>query len=354
MENFIMGAISDQWLPFSRIIVKSDGNNWSFSWDAKELKKIYKLLRIPVVSSRYENIIKYQSVFYTSRYDVLANWKKPHHRIAFPYYHGQPSTSLMFKSIYDSFCIHHGEINRVQVTNSMMEDLILSSGIDSHKVFRIPIGINLDYFNLTTDRLREKSRSWLGIPQTAFVIGSFQKDGVGMKEGLDPKQIKGPDIFLKTIKILKDQIPEIFVLLTGPARGYVKNGLENLGVPYLHRYLNDYTDIGRYYNALDLYLISSREEGGPKAVLESMASGIPLVTTRVGQAMDLVKHGENGWMVEPEDTEGLAYWVKYVLDNGSSINKVLKEGQVTATNNSYTKQIHLWKDFMNGFVDSDP
>ena len=66
MENFIMGAISDQWLPFSRIIVKSDGNNWSFSWDAKELKKIYKLLRIPVVSSRYENIIKWGCFLYFS------------------------------------------------------------------------------------------------------------------------------------------------------------------------------------------------------------------------------------------------------------------------------------------------
>ena len=36
-----------------------------------------------------------------------------------------------------------------------------------------------------------------------------------------------------------------------------------------------------------------------------MAVGVPLVTTRVGQAADLVRHGENGWMVDAEDVDGL-------------------------------------------------
>jgi glycosyltransferase involved in cell wall biosynthesis len=119
----------------------------------------------------------------------------------------------------------------------------------------------------------------------------------------------------------------------------------------LHKYLNDYTQIGEYFNALDLYIVSSREEGGPKAVLESMASGIPLVTTRVGQAMDLVKHGENGWMVEPEDVQGLAHWAKFVIDNRSSVEDVLMRGKFTAEENSYPSQIPLWREFMTGFVE---
>ena len=110
-----------------------------------------------------------------------------------------------------------------------------------------------------------------------MVIGSFQKDGKGWGEGNEPKLIKGPD-----------------VLLTGPARGYVKTGLESLKIPCKHLYLQDYREIGKYYQALDAYLVTSREEGGPKGVLESMASGIPLISTRVGQAQDLVKQGING------------------------------------------------------------
>jgi glycosyltransferase involved in cell wall biosynthesis len=246
---------------------------------------------------------------------------------------------------------HHNEIDRIQVSHSEMHDIILETGIDSKKVFRIPIGINLEYFSWSTPERRREVREKLGIPLSCVVIGSFQKDGNGWGAGLEPKLIKGPDIFLKTVEILKPQIPELFVLLTGPARGYVKNGLKKIGVPYLHRFLEDYTEIGHYFNALDLYIISSREEGGPKAVLESMASGIPIVTTRVGQAMDLVKHGKNGWMVESEDVDGLALWAKYVIDNSSLLDDILNLGKQTAKENSYPAQVPLWREFMTGFVD---
>ena len=246
---------------------------------------------------------------------------------------------------------NRSEIHRIQVSHSEMHEIILDTGIIPDKVFRIPIGINLEYFKWTTPELKHDVRVKLGIPLSAVVIGSFQKDGNGWEEGFEPKLIKGPDIFLKTVEILKPQIPELFVLLTGPARGYVKNGLEKIGVPYLHKFLEDYTEIGHFFHALDLYIISSREEGGPKAVLESMASGIPLVTTRVGQAMDLVKHGKNGWMVESEDVDGLAHWAKYVIDNSSSLNDILNLGKQTAKENSYPAQVPLWQEFMKGFVE---
>jgi glycosyltransferase involved in cell wall biosynthesis len=83
-----------------------------------------------------------------------------------------------------------------------------------------------------------------------------------------------------------------------------------------------------------------------------MASGVPLVTTRVGQAMDLVKHGQNAWMVEVEDAEGLAHWAEYVLVHRGSLTEVLSQGQKTAEANSYEAQIPLWRNFMQGFMES--
>ena len=136
------------------------------------------------------------------------------------------------------------------------------------------------------------------------MVGSFQKDGVGWGDGQEPKLIKGPDVFLEAMELLRIRVPELFVLLSGPARGYVKTGLDRLGVPFKHLYVDSYPEVGQLFQALDAYIVSSRQEGGPKAVLESMASGVPLVTTRVGQAMDLVHHDVNGWMVESEDYDG--------------------------------------------------
>jgi glycosyltransferase involved in cell wall biosynthesis len=134
-----------------------------------------------------------------------------------------------------------------------------------------------------------------------LAIGSFQKDGVGWADGLEPKLIKGPDLLLDAVGKLARHFP-LHVLLTGPARGYVKRGLDALGIPYSHEYLQDYRDLPNAYHALDLYLVTSREEGGPKAVLEGAATGIPVVSSRVGMAPDVIAHGHTGCLVDVGDT----------------------------------------------------
>ena len=154
------------------------------------------------------------------------------------------------------------------------------------------------------------------------------------------------------MNVLKKSIPNLFVLLSGPARGYVKKGLEAKKIPYKHIYLKNYPQIGELYQCLDLYIIASREEGGPKAILESMASGIPLVTTKVGQAMDLVKHGKNGWMVDVEDVEGLSFWAEKALQDSAKLVKVLEQGYATSILNSYQSQKNLWETFFHGFVNN--
>ena len=113
--------------------------------------------------------------------------------------------------------------------------------------------------------------------------------------------VKGPDLFLEAVEKLARDFP-VFVLLTGPARGYVKTGLDEMGVPYAHHFLDDYLQIVSAYHALDLYLMTSREEGGPKAILECAATGVPLVSSRVGMAPDVITDGATGFLVEVGDT----------------------------------------------------
>jgi glycosyltransferase involved in cell wall biosynthesis len=124
-------------------------------------------------------------------------------------------------------------------------------------------------------------------------------------------------------------------------------------VPYKHTYIKSYPDVAKLFQALDVYLVASRQEGGPKAILESMASGVPLVTTRVGQAMDMVKHGENGWMADVEDLESLARCILEVRDlDQNSLLPILEKGRATAEANTYESQFPLWAGFMNGFVEA--
>jgi glycosyltransferase involved in cell wall biosynthesis len=182
------------------------------------------------------------------------------------------------------------------------------------------------------------------------VVGSFQKDGVGWGAGDEPKRVKGPDVFLDVIDKLRRDVPDLFVLLSGPARGFVTAGLRRQGVPFAHSYLPDPRALAPLYHAIDVYVVASRQEGGPKAVLEGMASGIAMVTTRVGQAIDLVRHRQNGWIVDVEDVDGLAHWAAEVLLNGAPAG-VLDAAYQTALENSYDAQLGLWESFLEGFVE---
>jgi len=278
------------------------------------------------------------------------------HHIGFSYFHGLPGKGdSSFDQVYESLRVHHTRISRIQATNKQMRDVILQTGIDAEKVRLIPIGINLDLFPFRNPDDKRRARDILGIPQSAYVIGSFQKDGVGWGEGSEPKLIKGPDVFLATMRTLRSRIPDIFVLLSAPARGYVKHGLTELGIPYKHVYLRNYPSIRQLYETLDLYLVASRQEGGPKAILESMASGVPIISTRVGQAADIILPEKNGWLVDVEDVEGLSHAVQhvYALDD-TALFRVLASGRATATSMSYSSQLPLWTEFMKGFVECSP
>jgi len=153
---------------------------------------------------------------------------------------------------------------------------------------------------------RAAARAALDLPADAFVVGSFQKDGVGWEEGLEPKLIKGPDVLVAALARVAPEADDLHVLLTGPARGYVRRELDRLGVPHRHVYAKDRDELARAYQALDVYVVASRQEGGPKGVLEAMASGVPLVTTRVGQAQEIAVDGENALVVDVDDADALA------------------------------------------------
>lgn len=350
LKNFLSSVTSTA---YSKLFFVGDNVNWVLSWEIREVRKIAEQLGISTLITQNEGIIR-QSIFYSSKYVLLKLWTCLYgsNNIAFPYFHGYPASGEpVAVKCYKNLKKYHHKIARIQTSHSYMKEIILGSGIEPEKVFLIPIAINPDFFHPQSAESKKEARDCYGIPQDAVVIGSFQKDGNGWEEGLEPKLIKGPDIFLKTLQILKQSVPELFVLLSGPARGYVKKGLERLKVPYKHIYLEHYPEIDRLYQSLDLYLIASREEGGPKAVLESMASGIPLVTTRVGQAMDLVIHGENALMVNIEDSEGLAFFGEKVLSDSQLRDNIVKKGFITAKENTYLAHISLWERFFKGFIE---
>jgi glycosyltransferase involved in cell wall biosynthesis len=186
--------------------------------------------------------------------------------------------------------------------------------IPEEKIRVIPLGVDLKTFGPPTPSEKKRIREKLGVPERSFVIGSFQKDGIGWGDGIEPKWIKGPDIFCDVVEALSKK-RDIFILLTGPARGYVKRRLNQAKIPYHHRYAGNLEEVAEVYKALDVYLITSRIEGGPQSILESMASGVPLISTCVGMSPDVIVHGENGILVDVEDRQSLIDHVTRLMES---------------------------------------
>ena len=241
-------------------------------------------------------------------------------------FHGDPEArAFKFSEGINRFLEYTDDLSRVVTASTIMEERLLQWGVPPEKLVRIPLGVDLSIFKPASAERRAELRRKLGVPEDAVCIGSFQKDGSGWGDGMEPKLPKGPDIFLKVIENLAKQY-KVFVLLSGPSRGFVRQGLDALGVPYYHELLSNQGDLPPFYQCLDLYLITSREEGGPQALLEAPACGVPVVSTRVGMAPDTIEHGESGFLVELEDLDKLTGYASDLIEQPDLRKKFIVAG----------------------------
>ncbi len=276
VRRALVGRRTRAWAPHSRLFIGQEAAEWVLSYEARQLVRTAGELGVELGPPEWINAVAGQSIFHQSQFTLLLHdFERRGNNLGLAYFHGRPGTPGMpeFDACFETMRRRHREIDRVQVTNREMEELVLGTGMAPEKVHRIPIGIDVDTFPLRALDGAREARSRFGLPASAFVVGSFQKDGVGWGEGLEPKLIKGPDVLLSVAGQLRERVPELWFLLTGPSRGFVRTGLERLGIPYRHALLDDVGEVATAYAAIDVCLVASRDEGGPRAVLEVDGDG---------------------------------------------------------------------------------
>jgi glycosyltransferase involved in cell wall biosynthesis len=350
----VVAARTRRWPPASHLFVVGDRGGWSIDDDAVQLAETASRLGYQVAPAGWARRARRQAVFLPSHFGALRpRWLDSSHRLGFAYFHGRPGTAghPEFDEALDTLRRRAGRVDRVQVTHAEMHELVVSAGVDAARVFRIPIGIDVERFPLVDAESRRAARAALDLPEHAFVVGSFQKDGVGWADGLEPKPVKGPDVLVAVLAQVRERVPELVVLLTGPARGFVRAELERRRVGYRHVQIDVREGLAQAYHALDAYLVSSRQEGGPKSVLESLASGVPLVSTRVGQAPEIVEDGRTALLADVDDVDALAGLVLRLHDDESLRRSLRAAGRPTAEAYAYGKLDARWAELLEGFVD---
>jgi len=108
---------------------------------------------------------------------------------------------------------------------------------------------------------------------------------------------------LRALSELRKTNLHYLIVGTGENELKLKKMVKQLSLQNNVSFLGFRKDIPELLSASDIFILTSRREGLPRAILEAMAVGLPIIATNVRGNRDLVKHGENGYSVQLDDVQ---------------------------------------------------
>ncbi len=193
--------------------------------------------------------------------------------------------------------------HKIVTVSEYVRNYLISEGIPSSKITAVHTCVDLDSFN--PDIANETLRKELGL--------NAETPLVGMVAILRRK--KGHHILLEAIPGILKEVPEtVFVLAgNGPQEENIINRLKEQGLEdkvYLLGLRNDVPDI---LKSIDVFVLPTLQEALGTSFIEAMAMGKPVIGADVGGVGELMKDGENGYLVKPDSPSDLAGAVIKVL-----------------------------------------
>jgi glycosyltransferase involved in cell wall biosynthesis len=190
---------------------------------------------------------------------------------------------------------------RVVAVSDEVRQRLLKAGVRDEKIRMVRNGIDLRPFD--------------------GAIPSLLGDGSVLLVGLVGRLAweKGVDVFLSAAARVVGEFPSVkFVVVgEGPDREKLERTIDELQIRGSVAMLGRRDDMPGVYASLDIMVSSSRQEGLPMAILEGMASGLPLVASSVGEVPTVVVDGVTGLLVPAEDVERLAAAILELLRDGA-------------------------------------
>lgn len=165
---------------------------------------------------------------------------------------------------------------------------------------------------------------------------------VGALSTISP--IKGQDVLLRAFAKVKAKVPKARLVLAGKVHDpdYHRRLLRLIGRLGLGGAVDfpGFADPAGMLAKLDVFVLPSRTEGSPRALLEAMAAGRPIVATKVGGVPEIVEDGSSGLLVEPDDPEGMASAILRLLES-PRLARLLGEGARRRAEERFSLEAHV-------------
>lgn len=199
----------------------------------------------------------------------------------------------------------------VAVSESVRKDVISNNwGLDPHKVITVKNCIDLS----TIDRIRiskGESRAQLGLAEDEIVFGTVGRLAA----------TKGQSYLIEAFALVKERIPNARLVITGngPLFSELEKKAANLGVASSVLFTGYRNNVFEMLRAFDIFVLPSLAEGLSIALLEAMASGLPIIASDVGGIPEVFGNCKCGKLVKPKEVRSLAAAMIEIsyLDNDS-------------------------------------
>jgi glycosyltransferase involved in cell wall biosynthesis len=194
----------------------------------------------------------------------------------------------------------HRLATHVTAVSEAVAETVVALGVPRERITVIPNGVDAARFAAAAP-----DRSALGVNGSGAVIGS-----VGC---LAPRKDYGTLLEALAALARRGIEPELALVGEGPERAALESRARALGLGSRVRFLGERGDVERLLPAMDVFVLSSREEGIPNALLEAMAASRPSIATAVGGTPEVMQDGVTGWLVPPGEPEALATAIESAL-----------------------------------------
>jgi len=235
-------------------------------------------------------------------------------------YHGapQPPASAGMRGAIKSWVVRRNA-SAIVVVSDYLRQMFADSGYPAAVMTRIYNGINMGSYS---SRSNAPLRKELGLAEDAKLVGMVA----------NLRRPKGYEYFVRAARQITDRIPETRFISVGEKdtviAGELTDLIHQLGLEGKFFFLGFRSDIPAILKGLDVFVLSSTDEGLSIATIEAMAAGRPVVVTRSGGPEEIVKDGQTGFLVPPANAEALAERVCDVLGDpqlASSLGESARE-----------------------------
>ena len=239
--------------------------------------------------------------------------------------------------------IQEADVVIVQSRAMLREVLRISGKGMQGKVFLVPHGVDVKRFNPLLDASTIRRRHGLEGRFTVFSLRSHRPN-------------YGLEYLIRAIPIVLKRYPDVVFIIggDGPLRPYHERLVEALNVRrnVVFTGLIPPREVPLYYAASDVVVVPSLQEAWGLVATEAMASGKPVIATRVGGLVDQVFEGHNGFLVPPRNPRAIAERIIYYRENPEEAKRMGMNGRRIAERmfdirRRIDKLIKLYKELLH-------